>query len=761
MSEVVTAVEVNFSTSGGSHTATVSTSNAQTTCGTQALGSVSGKLGERSTFTKGEIDNLLQDFVLEEESSTKDAYGIKKQYKYIDKLSQILDTWIILSRGSTASPVGDAQQAYTYNGKLYPSTELPNSAFYNKLPPTDMNKTAEGVYIDSNKRIIVLGTTYSVISIMKDQNKKTNEKIFHVYKNKVKVPKLSRGSEYPPIFTDATVKYGYTAQEFFNAVKSIGINIEGLPNFDINLFDVSGTLRSCISSIASFYGYYWYVEKKSIKLISSATANSIQIKDETSSADTSILSATFTKGGRSPRIVASFSGTSNPEDNSGQGSTLNTTPQANRKQFKRILLNKLFETQNNTSLNESELSGLLTFFLSNYSKSSENFDKFIYLLLHFYESFDLSPNYIDKPFKAGTSAKLKTIVGEDNLNLYTKKARKSFIEDDANYYSLMTDPNGDRIMQKPSENSIYSIISLYFKYFSSLFVSNGYALNYKDVLTFTDSSASIFGPFEADTSIKDIEQLSDLASFIASCEIEVPNIKKLANIAGSRTGKIYWLAQIPSSLKKENEDEFAFLNSIELGFTDDKARVFMAINTLVSKTQITKLINNSRKEYENAKKNLKDTIMLAAIRKYDNDDDKQESPDQQDQELPSYELASFSVQSQNVNDFSKSELKSFSGNTEDVALLQKSFQNLIGNAYDLRSSSVTYYKFNIPATIDISIDSISLSVASDGVSTTITKSNKAYMPPDQSLILSEGISTNVTNNSKKMTAGVKNFLKLN
>jgi hypothetical protein len=85
MSEVVTAVEVNFSTSGGSHTATVSTSNAQTTCGTQALGSVSGKLGERSTFTKREIDDLLTDFVLEEESSTKDAYGIKKQYKFLEK----------------------------------------------------------------------------------------------------------------------------------------------------------------------------------------------------------------------------------------------------------------------------------------------------------------------------------------------------------------------------------------------------------------------------------------------------------------------------------------------------------------------------------------------------------------------------------------------------------------------------------------------------------------------------------------------------
>jgi hypothetical protein len=78
----------------------------------------------------------------------------------------------------------------------------------------------------------------------------------------------------------------------------------------------------------------------------------------------------------------------------------------------------------------------------------------------------------------------------------------------------------------------------------------------------------------------------------------------------------------------------------------------------------------------------------------------------------------------------------------------------------LKSSSVTYYDFRIPK-LDISIDSVSISIGSDGVSTTITKSNKAFLPPDQSIILSEGMSINATINSKKMTAGVKNFLKLN
>ena len=319
MSEVITAVEVNFSTSGGSHTATVSTANASTTCGSEALGSVVGKLGEKSTFTKKEIDSLLENFVLEEESSTKDAYGVKKQFKYIDRLSQKLDSWVVLSRGSTASPVGDGASAYSYEGRIYPSSELPNAAFYNNSFPAGMNKTAEGAFIDNTSRVIVLGKTHSVISVMKDQNKTTNQKIFNVYRKGSLVSELSSGGVAKPEFSDASIKYGYTAQEFFDAIKSISINIDSLPAFNNNLFDVSGTLRSCISAITSFYGYYWYVDKKSIVLISSATANSISIKDETSSTDSSILSATFTKGGRSPRVVASFYGSSNPEDNTGGG----------------------------------------------------------------------------------------------------------------------------------------------------------------------------------------------------------------------------------------------------------------------------------------------------------------------------------------------------------------------------------------------------------------------------------------------------------
>lgn len=758
MSEVVTGVEVNFSTSGGSHVATVSTSETQGVCGDGALGSVSGKIGKRSTFTKAQIDALLQDFVLQEESTTKDAYGIKKQYKYIDKLSQSLDSWVVLTRGSSASPVGDEANAYNYKGKLYQSTEFPNSAFYKDKRPNDMNKTAEGSYSDSSKRIIVLGTTYSAVSTVKNQNTLQNEKIFHVYKNGVKIPTLSMGGEWKAVYSDATIKYGYTAKEFFSAVASIGLNVKGIPAFKDNLFDVSGTVRSCLSSILSFYGYYWYVEGKSIILVSSQIANSIQIVDETKSTDTAILSATFTNGGSSPRMVCSFVGTTNPENNnSGKGSSMEIAPQANRKVFKRLLLGDLFTAASNKSLTENELSGFFTFFSTNYANSADNFDKLVYLFLHA-TSLDLSPVYSDEVFEAGTSKALKDIVSANLLSDYEKATKKSNIETGSRYLSMMNEDNTS-ITQKPSENLIYSIISLYFKYVSSTFISNGYAESYKNVLTFVDSVVTVAGPFDGNKSIKEVDLFSDLAKFIAACGLTLPTMSQLAIKAGTRAGDIYWVAQKASEIVPENEEDFSFLDSCVLGFTNDKAQSYMAIKSPpTTASSIAKIISNSQGQYKIAKKNLVNKILVSAIRKY-GEDNENAPDDEEDQENPAYEQTFFAVKSQSVNDFSKSEVKSFSGNAAEAEILSNS-ASLTSSTLALKSSSVTYYDFRIPK-LDISIDSVSISVGSDGVSTTITKSNKAFLPPDQSIILSEGMSINATINSKKMTAGVKNFLKLN
>ena len=630
-----------------------------------------------------------------------------------------------------------------------------------------MNKTAEGAFIDNTSRVIVLGKTHSVISVMQDQNRTTNQKIFNVYRKGSLVSELSSGGVANLEFSDASLKYGYTAQEFFEAIKSISINIDSLPAFNNNLFDVSGTLRSCISAITSFYGYYWYVDKKSIVLISSATANSISIKDETSSTDSSILSATFTKGGRSPRVVASFYGSSNPEDNTGGGGSFGYSglqKQANKKQFNRVLFNKYFSAASKKSISGKELSVLFSFFYSEYAKKPENFDKLIYLFYHYYPDFSLSPIYEDTPFELGKSKTLAKIVGDKNLKEHTAEIRHFFIKDGAEYLSLMTN-DGKSVMKNPSGSTAYSIASLYFKYFSTLFISNGYSDAYREPLTFIGSNASVSGPFRTSISIKDIEELADIANFLANCGYTVPTVGELAREAGSRLGDNYWIAQTKGSLAAQDEDPFEFLKEIQLGYAHH-SHSYMALNPSVEKGAITAAAMSSMLAYESAKNNLKPYILVAAIRVYDKDAETEATGgggalSEEEVDLPAYEIASVSVQSQNVDDFSKSELKSYSGNSQDVNLLKSSFLKLVGNSYELKSSSVTYYKYNVPSIIDISIDSISLSIASDGITTTITKSNKAYLPPDQSLILSEGIATNVSNSSKRMTAGVKNFLKLN
>jgi hypothetical protein len=764
MSEVITNVEVNFSSSGGSHSATVTTSNASSTCGSASLGSVIGKVGERSSFTKSEVDKLLKDFVLDETTTTKDSFGIKKSYKYIDSLSKFLDSWVVLCRGTTA-PVGTSD--LSYDGAVYAHSEFPGVYKIKPKQPV-VNVTGVGNKVLSSDRIIILGKSYSIYSVMGE-----GKKIYLAYNKKSFVSNLSYANAAVKVSGEvldankASLKYGYLVSDFFAALRSVGLTITGAPSSDSILFDTSGTIRSCLSSIASFFGYYWYVDNKSIKFISSAEANSIQISNPTTDTNPKILSASFTEGGRTPRIVASFNGsTSSTPSSSSNSTTINNTSgtgvQLIKKQLNRVDFDKLFSGLQ-SDLSSALIENFYSFFCSSHANSPESFDKLIYCSSCFYGAFDGGTYYPQKP-KNKTSKKVSNIVGTDT-NAYKASKTRSLLGDSASFFLLLD--TDDKVMAKASETPLYTLLKGYYDTFGTVFISRGYSNKFAENQTLISSDGvTVDGPYKGNTKISQIGFFADIVTLLQSKGFTIPTVGTLADYAGMAKGANYFIAIAKKQLMPEDSvDNFDDLSQKVDYFTYSN-NPFIGVQDESVKTGLTKNLNSSKRLYSKALKNLKNHITLAKIDILppgDEEDDDGGDDVEEEEEIDYQEVYS-QIKSQKPNDFNKSELKSYNASYSESKTLAANFTSLNGaNPSAIKSSSVTYYDFKIPEKITIDIDSISLSVSSDGISTTISKSNKAFLPPDQSNFLTNS-NISITNTqavSKIFSAGTKNFLKIN
>ena len=763
MSEVITNLEVNFSSSGGSHSATVTTSNASSTCGSASLGSVIGKVGERSSFTKSEIDKLLKDFVLEEMTTTKDCFGIKKSYKYIDSLSKILDSWVVLCRGTTA-PVGTGD--LSYDGAVYAHSEFPGT--YNIKPKQPaVNVTGTGNRALSQDRIIILGKTYSVYSEMEG-----SKKIYLAYNKKSLVPSISYSNTALEKLdaTKAVLKYGYFVKDFIASLESAGLTVSGAPSSDSILFDTSGTIRSCLSSIASFFGYYWYVDRKTIKFISSSEANSMKIDNPITDTHPKILSASFTQGGRTPRIVASFNGSTSSTASSSSSfsstvinNTSGTGVQLIKKQLNRVDFNKLFSGLQ-SNLSSGLIENFYSFFCSSHANSPESFDKLIYCSSCFYGAFDGGTYYPQKP-KNKTSKKISNIVGTDT-NAYKTSKTRSLLGDSASFFLLLD--TDDKVMAKASETPLYTLLKGYYDTFGTVFISRGYSDNFAENQTLISSDGvTVDGPYKSNTKISQIGFFADIVTLLQSKGFTIPTVGTLADYAGMSKGANYFIAITKKQLMPEDSvDNFDDLSQKVDYFTYSN-NPFIGVQDESVKTGLTKNLNSSKRLYSKALKNLKNHITLAKIDILppgDEEDDDDDGGEGDEPEEINYEQVYSQIKSQKPNDFSKSELKSYNSSYSESKTLAANFTSLNGaNPSAIKSSSVTYYDFKIPEDITIDIDSISLVLSSDGVSTTISKSNKAFLPPDQSNFLTNS-NISITNTqavSKIFSAGTKNFLKIN
>ena len=321
-------------------------------------------------------------------------------------------------------------------------------------------------------------------------------------------------------------------------------------------------------------------------------------------------------------------------------------------------------------------------------------------------------------------------------------------------------------MTKASQTPLYTLLKGYYDTFGTVFISRGYSDNFvKNATLASSDGVTVDGPYKGNTKISQIGFFADIVTLLQSKGFTIPTVGTLAGYAGMAKGKNYFIAITKKQLMPEDSvDNFDDLSQKVDYFTYSN-NPFIGVQDESVKTGLTKNLKSSKKLYSKALKNLKNHITLAKIDILPPDDEEDdEQDDEEEEEEIDYQQVYSQIKSQKANDFNKSELKSYNASYSESKTLAANFKSLNGaNPSAIKSSSVTYYDFKIPEEITIDIDSISLSVSSDGVSTTISKSNKAFLPPDQSNFLTNS-NISITNTqavSKIFSAGTKNFLKIN
>lgn len=779
--EAITAIDINFSTSDSAHQVSISSSVVNENFSSKNLGTISGGIGQSPTISNEKIKSFLSGFVLAEETTTKDAIGIKKTRRYIDSLSMILDSWVILVRGISCSPT----TSLSYSGRIFASSQLPNYFF--EVTPNFANVMGSSVFgntttVNSTEKYIVLGKTYSTISTMSPPKiQKVNpsaansltfigkDKIYLVYQNKEFKSNLSTGTpDYGLTFDSSQLKYGYTAKEFFDALGSAGIKISGpfVEKQDV-LFETSGTIRACLSAIMSYYGYYWYIGKNPsnawyIQIITSSTLQSLQIPDPTLSTNANIISASFTNGGRSTRTITSFIGTTNPEKLPEV--QMSYKRQATKTQFKLVDCSKAFDVESSKYGLKNDVFGpFYTFFCSDAASQSEGFDKLVYFASHKYTSFisSASKAYDDQPEEKNVEKKFVDIVNASEIKEKTYDLNQVNLGSGDIFYSLESSVNSGQTMLTPTETPLYLILSAYFKYYNSIYISRGYTENKAKNVSFSNN---VSGPYDADDYISVVPELSDLVNFFRFAGMEIPQIKDFADNADVRTSDKYFIHLKENLIKGQDEDDkieipdFEFLNDIAI-FYGKYDLGYLGIKK-GTQEDISEAFDQSKQMFERFAKTLqrrKGSLTIAQVLSDDQDSDE---GGQQQTEEPDFDLMSYSTKIPKINSsMLKSEIKVLNGDFKEIEALKGFYQQFDVN-YQLKSSSVTYYSLEIPS-FDISLDSISINMSADGITTTISRSNKSILPPDNALIISKALAQNTHRDSFSMSAGKKNFLGIN
>lgn len=836
MRESITKLDLNFTNAGGGHSASVTSMvDAKNIDSSEGLGIVIGNLGEINSFSNDKLQSLMTNFVCTEITTNADPTKKTISRKYIDKVSLTLESLIVLVRGVNCPP----DNTLNFNGPFAPFAEVINAPRIKGLEPFP------SVGPERSGSIIKAGKIYNFETAAKFDG----TKISLYYNNRtvkdelcLNLGSVTQNYKSNPDLSQYNFRGGYTLKEFGDIVRLAGIPIVGLPQTEATnsiIFEASGTLGSVISTVASYLGYYWYVDPVtySIRFINSQEAATLEVRDYTNSSSKNIISASFTKSKRSNLIVNTYVGTTEkPQDGSDRSNQNDDRPKPVF--FKRIPFRKSKAFKN--MLDYPEMG--VFFGIFNQNEGTDIFDKFTYILMHgnvkpkngpipneqrlgkkldFEKLYDYTPFNTEvfswssedgKPFIYGSEALAKK-VNKDNP---TELPNLDRINNKFRYKLLKYKPTNEegkqegtaKIMPRPSGSPLYEYLNTYFPLAGGIYITNAYS-DYKTArMSFQNTgNITVLGPFRGDKKVREIDDLSMLNDWIqiltkvkadkdnAQSDVTIMDLAETTNgdakIAREKDKAHFFIGirNIPALEKKNagedgaEEDEpldYAPLQEYLELFepTNNRRQLFIGGSKFTNKEIFDHVYDLAKKSYDKysdsivGKKSIKLKYIRSKTRVNDKDEEGEEAEDdavaesndaqQQLNELfDKVEFKSYKVDSPPYDRTNKLTLSSASGSTIEMEKLKQIKGSLVNTNIRPSSSSRTLYGLHIP-TFTPTINNLSISVGSGGITTTIGESTLSLIPPDQTFSIDSFGNTNARKGNIPSTfnAAQRNFFKL-
>ena len=774
----LTNFEMNLGFNGEPTTASVSFVYKKKLCGNPETTPDMGQLGQQINTGRQEIDNLIGDFVVVQTSTKKDAGFKRISYEMVDKEAKRLDSIAVLVRGVTAPSTSNSLEDYS---RIFSASE------------TDLNlgilKKGLTSVTQLKSRIFVIGRTFSSVS-----GSYADESGTRLYSEGKEVSETTTGGfgiGLKKILDfnrkNATIKYGYYLSDLKNLITMAGYTVKGYPT-DKNfiLMDFGGSLKEVISSVAGMYGLFWYVRGNKIEFFDNEDLLALNVKDFTKETDASILSASYSKDLSGRSSVGVIYGSSQPKQNTSSSGSSQGGGNRKRVKFFYFPIETAFGGQNTKLL----LKNLMTFFL--FSGDTAAFDKIILLLMAIKHKA-VQGGDIDKLYgegrPIGTKLKLAKVIKDLNLEETEAHPFKEQYED---LYSMQI---GEKTARLPSDTSLYSATKAAAEAYGSLFISRPVSKYHKEnYLIAANEGFSVHGPYQGDTSIKDVPELQGIHSIIKAFfdegEKPITTLRQLyekskpapegamserkAGGAGkpvlSASESFHYIAikdlllDIGALHKDEkdkdpDQDIEKIKEDVVNATKDVSGKYFTYDNTSYvasGKTEfdyIKKMVLSSQ-QFVDSLKNMKKQVSMFAS---EIQEERPEGDENYEEEELDSEYVSFKIRD-GSRDLSSVSVIRFEGTNDEANHIDSQFSRLFSPSFNPESSSVNYSGFIEVDMEDPALSSVSYSFSENGVDTSISYSNRDFAAEDQSVVMASFSANSSSKFSRGLKTAQKNFL---
>lgn len=307
------AFDLNYGFGGEPSTASLSFVYKSKTCGGEETHASAGALRGPISSGNGEIDTLLADFVIVGTKESKEGGYKTISYETVEKFSKRLESIAVLVRGVTFPSKGTAFKNFR---QIFTNSE---TGFL--TPDPTVYYADEEPFYEGD--IAIIGRAFTSASITVYRATFTR-----FYSHGAIVGKSPDVWPTDPIElalieqkfteneTNVALKYGYYLTDFKKVLTNYGYTVSNFPTDDnLMILDFGGSLKECLSSIASMYGMYWNCRGASIDFYSSGDIQAMSVPNFINS-DTSIISASYSEQVSGKKKIGIIEGSA---DNLGAG----------------------------------------------------------------------------------------------------------------------------------------------------------------------------------------------------------------------------------------------------------------------------------------------------------------------------------------------------------------------------------------------------------------------------------------------------------